>query len=159
VLPFGIALGIAGCGARSGFDTYGPLVQVSDDAGRLPPPPLDAAPPPDAFDAFTPDTPDGTLACPYLPPSRMFPLTGCGDLGPRIQDTAATVLNRELPCDVQQDAFPCGATLLSYADCEAYCLSDGFDLLSLNGSLMLSCRVWIYAKGAHELECDTIYSD
>jgi hypothetical protein len=157
VLLFGVALGIAGCGAKSGLDAYGPPAQLSDDAGR-PPPPLDAAPTEDAFDAFTPDAPDGSLACAYLPPSRPFPLTGCGDLGPRIQDTAPTRLYRELPCDVQEDAFPCGATPLSYADCEAYCLSDSFDLLSLNGSLILSCSVWIYAKGAHELECDTAYS-
>jgi hypothetical protein len=155
VLPLLFALGIAGCGARGGLDMGGPLAHGPDDAA--PPPSPDAAPPEDAFDAFTPNTPDA-LACAYLPPSRTFPLTGCGDLGPRIQDTAATRLYRELPCDVQQDGFACGATLLSYADCEAYCLSDSFDLSSLGGSFVLTCSVWIYAKGAHELECDTAYS-
>ena len=150
-----IALGIAGCGARAGLDPEGPLAVAPDDAGSPPYPDADALAP---LDALTPDVGEASMACSDQPPSRSYSLTACGDLGPRIQDTAATDLYRELPCDVPPDAFACGATLLSYADCEAYCLSDSFNLLSLNGSLILSCRVWIYAQGAHELQCDTVYA-
>ena len=170
-LLFALALGIAGCGARAGLYDDGPQPQPADDAG---PPPLDATPPPDASDAHAPDAADAadasdasdasdagdsSLPCAAYPaPARSFHLTTCGDLGPRIQDAVPTHIDRELPCDVQVDAFACGSTPLSFADCEGYCLSDSFDLLSLNGQLTLTCSVWVYAHGAHEVQCDTASS-
>lgn len=170
-LLFALALGIAGCGARAGLDDDRPQPQGPpvEDAG---PPPLDATPPADASDARPADAADASdasdasdaadsslLPCAAYPaPARAFPLTTCGDLGPRIQDPVPTHIDRQLPCDVQVDAFSCGATALSFADCEGYCLSDSFDLLSLNGQLTLTCSVWIYAHGAHEVQCDTASS-
>jgi hypothetical protein len=155
------AAALAACGARAGLGLDGPPPGElpMNDAGVDPT--LDAAFAPDSpvADAHldsSPDVRDSAPLCSYPSPTRSYPLSGCGDLGPRITGAEPTHLSRELPCEVQQGAFACGETPLSYADCEAYCLSDSFDLGLLTGSLRLSCDVWVYADDGHDLECDTV---